>query len=207
MEFNKKKYSHKEVQLIFDAYRKEYEKRFESYNEKIAVIAKENSELRAQLLSASEKEQLILSVLKRAEKTAMDLENQSLLEYELELERLKAFCQKWDTYFNKVKAKYPTSTTVKKAIKVKELVNSKNKNAKQVIESIDNELDSALAKNKKSTAKKVQSQKNEVFNPEQKIGEYIVATQASGFNMEEVLNPGDIKLEDICKELGLIDEN
>ena len=206
MEFNKKKYSHKEVQLIFDAYRKEYEKRFEAYNQKIAEITKENNELRAQIMSSSEKEQLIIAVLKRAEKTALDLENQSKLEYELELERLRAFSEKWDTYFNKVKAKYPTSTGVKKAIKIKETTKTKNKSAKQVIGEIDGMLDSTTSKSNKKVAKTVESQQNKAFNPEQKIGEYIVATQSSGFNMDEVLNPGDIKLEDICKELGLIDE-
>ena len=204
MEFNKKKYSHKEVQLIFDAYRKEYEKRFDAYNQKIAEITKENNELRAQIMSASEKEQLILAVLKRAEKTALDLENQSNLEYELELERLKAFSEKWDTYFNKVKTKYPTSTGVKKAIKIKDTTKAKNKSAKQIIGEIDTMLDSSTSKSNKKVAKPTQQGK--VFNPEQKIGEYIVATNSSGFNMDEVLNPGDIKLEDICKELGLIDE-
>ena len=204
MEFNKKKYSHKEVQLIFDAYRKEYEKRFDAYNQKIAEITKENNELRAQIMSSSEKEQLILAVLKRAEKTALDLENQSNLEYELELERLKAFSEKWDTYFNKVKAKYPTSTGVKKAIKIKDTTKAKNKSAKQVIGEIESMLDSTTSKSNKKVTKPTQQGK--VFNPEQKIGEYIVATQSSGFNMDEVLNPGDIKLEDICKELGLIDE-
>ena len=45
-----------------------------------------------------------------------------------------------------------------------------------------------------------------VFNPKSKIADYIVATDGSGFNMDEVLKPGELKLEDLCKELGLMDD-
>ena len=44
------------------------------------------------------------------------------------------------------------------------------------------------------------------FNPKSKIKDYIVATNDGGFDMNEVLNPGVLKLEDLCKELGLIEE-
>ena len=48
---------------------------------------------------------------------------------------------------------------------------------------------------------------SKVFNPQSKINEYIAATSDSGFNLDEVMNPGDLKLEDLCKELGLIEPN
>jgi hypothetical protein len=49
--------------------------------------------------------------------------------------------------------------------------------------------------------------KGEKFDPKSKINEYIAATSDSGFNLDEVMNPGDLKLEDLCKELGLIEPN
>ena len=40
----------------------------------------------------------------------------------------------------------------------------------------------------------------------QKINDYIVATSDTEFNLDEVLNPGELDLEDLCKELGLMDK-
>ena len=88
--------------------------------------------------------------------------------------------------------KYPRSETTKKAIKIKEKVKelSKNSNAKKAIEQLDGIID-----------------EKKKFNPKQKIKDYVVATSDSGFNLDEVLNPGKLELEDLCKELGLIEED
>ena len=50
-------------------------------------------------------------------------------------------------------------------------------------------------------------EKEEKFDPKSKIRDYIAATGDNGFNLDEVLNPGELQLEDLCKELGLIDGN
>jgi hypothetical protein len=47
---------------------------------------------------------------------------------------------------------------------------------------------------------------NKIFDPEKRIADYVSATSENGFNLEEVLNPGELHLEDLCKELGLIEE-
>ena len=44
-----------------------------------------------------------------------------------------------------------------------------------------------------------------IFNPKKKIEEY-VSSETNGFNLEEVLNPGELDLGDLCKELGLTEE-
>ncbi len=193
MELDKKKYTQKEVSLIFDAYKKEYEKRFSEQRTRINELIKENQQLKSVLSSTSEKEELALAVLKRAEMTAINLEKQSQLEYELELERLKNFSKKWDDFFNGVKD-MPTAKTSKKATKLTETVKKieKKSSPKKVIQDLDKLIES-------------ESKINPVFNPKKKIGEYIAATSDGGFNMDEVLNPGELELEDICKELGLID--
>ena len=45
-----------------------------------------------------------------------------------------------------------------------------------------------------------------MFNPKKKIVDYIASTGDNGFNLDEVLNPGELQLEDLCKELGLMQE-
>ena len=45
-----------------------------------------------------------------------------------------------------------------------------------------------------------------MFDPKSKIEAFVAATSDNGFNLNEVLNPGELQLEDLCKELGLIEE-
>ena len=196
MQLDKKKYTQKEVRAILEAYKSQYENKLFEQNVQINEIKSENAQLKETVEKLKDKEKLVLAVLKRAEQTAIDLESQSKLEYELELERLKKFSKAWDDYFKKVKEKYPASKTIKKAVKVKEHVNQPGKNylPKQTIKEIEKMIDED---------KKV----HPVFDPKKKIGDYIASTSDNGFNMDEVLNPGELQLEDICKELGLIDGN
>ena len=44
------------------------------------------------------------------------------------------------------------------------------------------------------------------FNPKEKIERYI-ENDVNGFNLEEVLNPGELQLEDLCRELGLMEDD
>ncbi len=194
MDLDKRRYTQKQVALIFEAYKKEYEKRFAELRARINALVEENNRLKLKLDKNSDKESLILAVLSRAEKTASDLEKQSKLEYELELERLKKFSEKWNAFFEKLNNSKTSTKEQKKAVIINEQVKSANKSsdAKKVIK----ELDKLIESDKKT---------HPVFDPKKKIGEYIATTSDSGFNMEEVLNPGELKLEDICKELGLLD--
>ncbi len=194
MDLDKRRYTQKQVALIFEAYKKEYEKRFAELRARINALVEENNRLKLKLDKNSDKESLILAVLSRAEKTACDLEKQSKLEYELELERLKKFSEKWNAFFEKLNNSKTSTKEQKKAVIINEQVKSANKSsdAKKVIK----ELDKLIESDKKT---------HPVFDPKKKIGEYIATTSDSGFNMEEVLNPGELKLEDICKELGLLD--
>ena len=59
-------------------------------------------------------------------------------------------------------------------------------------------LDNELSKNMIKVGLKV---------PDKSIQDYIASTGDNGFNLDEVLNPGELKLEDLCKELGLLEEN
>ena len=109
---------------------------------------------------------------------------------------MKKLSTDWQDFFDSLKEKYPTYEVVNEIIETKNKIDriiSSDKGIKRVKE-IKETLDST---NKPS----------KVFNPQSKINEYIAATSDSGFNLDEVMNPGDLKLEDLCKELGLIEPN
>ena len=195
MQLDKKKYTGAEVQKMFDAYKKHFETRYIEQQKIISALTREINEMKSQVESVSSKEALIIAVLRRAEQTAMDLENQVNAKYKEELDRLIEFSSSWDSYFKELKEKYPTSEQVQKAVVINEKINSdKSKTShKQFIKELE----------------QMMNEDNKVhpnFDPKKKIADYIDATSESGFNMEEVLNPGELKLEDICRELGLIDE-
>ena len=190
MELKKRKYKKKAVSAMLEAYKGQYEKLITEYRERITELIKENSALNKKIEELSKKEPLILSILERAEKTSQEIVERAELEYSLEMQRLKAFVEKWDDYFNRLQEKYPLYPTTKKALEIKDKVKdfSNKSNAKKTIEKLDGMI----------------SEKK--FNPKQKIKDYVVATSDSGFNLDEVLNPGKLELEDLCKELGLIEE-
>ena len=136
----------------------------------------------------------MVATLTRAEKTAIEVEQNAKLQYSLEIERLKKFSKKWDLYFEELKEKYPLYPPVKNARAVKGKIDGVDNedNPKEIIESLD---------------KMIPEKTNGVFDPKKKIKDYIAATGVNGFNIDEVLNPGELQLEDLCKELGLIDSD
>lgn len=192
MELQKRKYKRQEVIAMMDAYKSFYENKIAELKTKILELAKEKTALAAECENLREKEALIVSTLERAEKTSSELKERAELQYSLEIERIRRFSEKWDSYFKDLREKYPLYSTTKKAVEIRDKVvkTDKNTNPKKVIEELD-----ALIEDKK-----------ENFNPKKKIHDYIAATGDNGFNLDEVLNPGKLQLEDLCKELGLLED-
>lgn len=175
---------------MLNAYREQYEKIIAEQRAKINELAKEKTALQSDIEGYKEKERLVYVTLERAEKMANELKEQAQAEYALEVERLKAFSVKWQDYFSDLREKYPFYPTTKIALDINDAVNSVSLDPKQVVSVVEDKLSQAPTE----------------FNPKSKIGDYIAATGDNGFNLDEVLNPGKLKLEDLCKELGLIDE-
>ncbi len=193
MELKKKKYKKNEVETLIEGIKAEYELKFIEQRDKLRELVKENNNLKTELEVYTDKEELILSTLLRAEQNAKDMEEKLEVQYQLELKRLKNFSKKWDEYFNGLKEKYPHSPETKKALDVNKKLNSLsngNAKAKDIVSELENTIDDGKK-----------------FDPKSKIKDYIAATGDNGFNMDEVLNPGSLKLEDLCRELGLIEEN
>ena len=194
MELKKKKYKKSEVEILINALKTEFENTYLEYKNKIRDLVKENNDLKSQLDCYKDKESLITSTLFRAESISKDFEDKAKIQYELEIERIKRFAEKWNGYFTELKEKYPLYPITRKALDVKEQLEElvcDGVEPKDAIEKLDKMID---------------DNKDE-FDPKSKIKDYIAATSDNGFNMEEVLNPGALKLEDLCKELGLIEEN
>lgn len=192
LELKKRKYKRIEVSAMIDAYKAQYENLISELQARNQELFNKNVSLSAEIDSYKQKEQLIIRTLERAEQSAIDIKKQAELEYELEVERIKSFNKQWNDYFNKLKEKYPLYSATKKAIGIKDKANTlvKKGKPKAVVEEL---------------SKEIGKQKTD-FNPKKKIRDYIATTGDNGFNLDEVLNPGTLKLEDLCKELGLIDE-
>lgn len=190
LELEKKKYTKSEVLLMLNAYKSEFEKRYLEQREIISQLNAEIKVLRANAEDLNQKEKLILATLVRAEKTALDLKKEANEQYELEIERLKRFSKKWNAYFKELKEKYPLYQPIQNAIDINNELNTNKGEPKEVIEKLSSMLP---------------NDEDKPFNPKSKIKDYIAATTDNGFNLDEVLNPGELHLEDLCKELGLID--
>ena len=190
MELQKRKYKKSEVSAILKVYQRQYEENIAELKKQILDLAKKNTELLEEIDRVKSREGMVYKTLERAEMTSQEIEKSAKTQYALEVERLKRFSEKWDDFFKGLKEKYPLDKTVKKAVKINEKIKkSSEEDPKEFIE----ELDGLLSDKK-------------MFNPKKKIVDYIASTGDNGFNLDEVLNPGELQLEDLCKELGLMQE-
>ena len=189
LQIDKRKYKQKEVLEILNACETEYKAKLAERKSEILELTKQNELLKNELSRLKETESQTAKALIDAEKNAALINEQARLQYALTVEKLKNFSNRWSAYFNELRDKYPMYKPVKKAIDVKARLDVFLKNSPKTADVKD--LEQILDGKDK-------------FDPKKKIDDYIAATE-HGFDMNEVLNPGDIKLEDICKELGLID--
>ncbi len=197
MKLVKKKYARNEVEQIVNELSQEYEEQLSLQKARVAELVRENSACRAELDSYLQKDKQISGALKRAEEYSAELKQKADAQYTLAVRQISVFLEKWNAYFDYLKNKYPMYPIVKESEnlrnKISEIIGKKDD--KTVIYAADKEI-SAMQGGKKTA-----------FNPKEKIADYIAATESEGFNMDEVLNPGALRLEDLCKELGLLTEN
>lgn len=197
MEIKKGKYKSAEVEKILEENSAQYQSKIYELKEKIRELTEDNSRLSAELQIYKNDESSIAEALKESQKKAKLNERKIDMQYLATLQSLKRFSAKWRDYFEYLLEKYPYYSAIKQADELrKELDEALNRqNASKSIQKIESSLD------KKSLSVK------KAFDPKDKIQDYIAATSDNGFNLDEVLNPGELKLEDLCKELGLLEEN
>lgn len=193
MELNKKKYTQDEVRKIISSNQTEYETKLNNQKERISLLLEANRKLEAEVREFKEKDNLISSTLMSAREKAEEIEEAANLKYALVTETLKKFSADWKDYFNFLKEKYPNYATIQKAVRLKEALDEglDAQDKEKFISDMEEKLEGASDKI--------------LFNPKEKINDYIAATSDNGFNIDEVLNPGKLDLEDLCKELGLME--
>jgi len=191
----KKKYLKNEVQELLNKNSADYEKELLSKNELILNLKEENRKLSIELDNLKQKDELVLKTLALAEEKKKETEELIQEKYELEISKLKFFVLKWQKYFEYLQEKYPY-------YKINQELNDLKANINLIFNSEEQSKDKikklgALVKND------VVATTNSPFNPKEKIDAFIQAE--NGFDINEVLNPGELDLEDLCKELGLMD--
>jgi sugar-specific transcriptional regulator TrmB len=196
VELRKGKYKQAEVEELLDACEKEYVDKIMQLRCSINELSEKNADLIAENSLLKENEALISSALQDAQKSLKNKEKSCELQYETCKKSIKVFLEKWREYFNSLLEKYPYYPAIKQA------------------EALRGEVEKVFSANNGKTAidkaKKTLDKANKTridFNPKEKIQDYIAVTSDNGFNLDEVLNPGTLHLEDLCKELGLLDEN
>lgn len=197
MELNKRKFRKSEVLEIIEKISEDYQSEISNYKTSLNELLEENKKLKIELATLKERENLALETLKSAQEKASEIEEKSQISYELAVKKISVFIERWNSYFKKLSEKYPYYPEVQASIELKDKVAQILK-GKDYATSLD-KAEILLAD------KERQLNGKGVFDPKSKIQDYIASTSDSGFNLDEVLNPGVLKLEDLCKELGLTD--
>ena len=197
MELNKRKYRKAEVLDILEAIEVEHNTTISNLKTSLGELSEENKKLKIELATLKERETLALETLKSAQEKAEEIEEKSRISYELAIKKISIFIERWNSYFRKLSEKYPYYPEVQASIELKDKVSQIIK-GKDYATSLDN-AEIILSEKERQLKGKTS------FDPKSKIQDYIASTSDSGFNLDEVLNPGTLKLEDLCKELGLTD--
>ena len=191
---SKNKYRREEVEELLARVKTEYDETIGALKEKTEILIKENRALSSRVEDFERQNAVIAASIKSAEKKAAEIVKAAESRYALELSELNAFCERFKSYFSYLIEKYPHYGKVK--------------DAKADFDRISTILSGgSTEKAKIQAADKVVKKRNVIpFDPQKKINEYIAGTGDSGFNLDEVLNPGELHLEELCKELGLTED-
>lgn len=194
MELKKNKFKKSEVELIINKMNLHYNNKLSECYSLIAELKEENRRLKSQVDKYKNDNDIISASIIEAKKKSKETINLADKKYSLEILSLTQFHEKWTRYFNYLFEKYPLYPEIEEMKKISREIGS-------ILASHNDD------KKKITKLEKIfENGKNIPFDPKKKIEEYVSATSDNGFNLDEVLNPGELKLEDLCKELGLIDE-
>ena len=189
----KRKYKRAEVEEIIARVKTESDETVGDLKEKAEKLSAENRVLSLKIKEYESENELISSSIKSAQKKAAEIVESAENRYLLEIAELKTFVERFKAYFSYLIEKYPHY--------------GKIKDAKTDFDKIADILKGGVAaKNKIAAANKVVVGAAAPFDPQSKINDYIAGTGENGFNLDEVLNPGELHLEELCKELGLTEE-
>ena len=187
MELTKTKYKKAEVQAIIDQLKTEYEEKLSERRTAEVALDKVIEKLKNELEVYKNRDALEKTILSSAEKKAEEIRETAERKYAVEIEYLKAFNSKWRKYFRYLAETYPYYKSAEEAVKISKVlaeVLGKKISNKQKIETLN-----AQVKDVQKTS----------------LDPLAITVSESGFDLNDVLNPGELDLEDLCKELGVME--
>ena len=187
MELTKGKYKKAEVETLITKLKTEYEVKLEDYRSNEVKLTLEIEKLKNEIEVYKNRDALEKSILTSAEQKAEEIRQIAEEKYQAEIEFLKSFNSKWRKYFKYLAETYPYYKSAQEAV------------------SISKTLTEVLGK-KTSNKDKIESLNSIIFDVEKIKGEQVAVTVSdNGFDLNDVLNPGELDLEDLCKELGVME--
>lgn len=179
-----KKASEKDPRAEFSEQREEYEIILGEQKNVILSQKEQVKKLTAELEAYKNRENLADITLKTAERRAAELKKLSEREYAAEMRRLTEFKKRWDAYFAAIRENKGGHKAVKDG------------------EALIDRLGAVLLKNA--------SDREKILNVAEDLSRMKPAAedaaQTFALDMSEVLNPGELDLEELCKEMGLMEE-
>ena len=186
----RKGYSKSEVDEFIAKLLRLTEEKLSEQRARIDELRELNANLVAQVRSVKHKETAIGYALEQANAKAEELESAAKVRYALEMQRLKSFQRRWAEQYNIIRLKYPEDSGLREY--------------EGVVFGMENELKSIM---KELNIPYDQGEEYMQFYAERKklkVEPPVEAEIEEGFNLAEALTPKET-LEDLCKELGLIE--
>lgn len=210
-----------------DAYIKGLVSTSSQKDERIAELNSEVTSLKNELSKLEGKRELIVKAIYSAIAKAEQIEQLTKAKYDAEMARLKAFHEKWTTYYNKLLAKYPMDDDLM-------AVGKFNREMTELLGAPQRQFSSEDERLKNNKMGRIDiTSESEPFDPVKSIKEYLdgdstaatcpsknskayktgiavmnpalAGPSDSGFSFEEALNPTE-DLKDIMKDLGLLED-
>ncbi len=196
MKINKIKYNKEEVLDLMDEQKNDYEIIIGEQKSVIQRLKADIRKLSAELESYKNRENLIMLTLRSSEEKAEEIRRQSELEYAAELRRMSELKARWNGLFAGIEKKFPHHFAVRKSetlLKRIDEILGGNGTAKEKFNGLSDALKGYSAP----------------FDPKEKVERYLDGVEeetACTIDLNEVLNPGELDLEELCKEMGLMEK-
>ncbi len=184
-----KKITQQEAEKLIAGIREAYEIKIRQLNYRLDGLTAENRSLRASLAEYKEKEGKIGKAIVAAEEKGEEIVNLYRMSAETELNTLRLFADKWKRLAAQMAGAIPASE------------------AKKYAEFAEN-LSALLGKERgRFGVEDGNVASLEKFDPKAVIEKYVEGEEETGFNLDDVINPkGELDLEKLCRNLGLMDE-
>lgn len=196
MKINKIKYNKEEVLDLMDEQKNDYEIIVGEQKNVIQRLKADIKKLSAELETYKNRENLIALTLQSSEEKAEEVRRQSELEYAAEVRRMTELKARFSGMFAGIEKNFPQHFAVKESAellrRIDEILGGEQTN-KEKLDGLNEALKGYGAP----------------FDSKKKIEKYLDNAEnetACAFDMNEVLNPGELNLEELCKEMGLMEK-